>query len=177
MCKHIAVFITLVRTTRVREVRFSAIIRKNCQEENQRRKKCDDNRTDWPPDQPARALAHENAEQSVNHSTKYEARLIANPRQQDETCKKRADRCPRCVEKSRDSGAVHPIFHCGLNRCGNGWKKNSREKSDGQHQRYRKQRDLIPGGETKSASSRFHDFARKEQIRQKRCNRRQQQQN
>src|SRR6267142_3011656 len=164
MCKHIAVFINLVRATRVREVRFSAVIRKNCQEEDHRRTKCDNNQPDWPPDRPGRALAHENAEQSVNHSAKYEAPLIANAGQQDETCKKWADRRPCCVEKSRDSGAVHPIFHCGLNRCSNEWKQDSREKRDGKHQRKREQRDMVPGGETKSASGRFHYFARKEQI-------------
>ena len=151
-------------TSRMGEVHLVAVIGKNCQEKDHRCTKCDDNQTDRPPDRPVSALAHENAEQSVNHSAKYEAPLIADAGQQDETCKKWADRRPCCVEKSGDSGAVHPIFHCGLNRCSNGWKQDSREKSDGEHQRYREQRDLVQGGETKRASGRFHYLARKEQI-------------
>src|SRR4029453_8230051 len=85
---HIPPVVHLERMGRMCEMHFSAPVWKYCQKDNHRDPEPNEKRA---PQRPSCAFGHEDAEQSVTGYAEHETPLIADARQQNEACKKRAN--------------------------------------------------------------------------------------
>src|SRR5215211_9004057 len=154
--QQLSLVLHFVRTTRMREMRLSASIRKNCQEQNQNDPETKQNRggnivlwtaRQYPrPPQDGLAVASfqsgarslhckggHDAHQRIACSARDETPLIPDAWQKNETCQERTERSAHRIKQGRDRGAVHPVIHSGLHAYGDRWKQNSRDEGDREH--------------------------------------------
>src|SRR6476619_1971636 len=114
--------VPFVWAARMSEVCFGASIWKKYKAKEQ----CDPKRNPydlfWPPRRPEYAFSDDDAKQTIRGSTANETRLVAERRQQDESCDQRPDRRPTRIHHSSDSCAIHPVRHLNLNASDNGRK-------------------------------------------------------
>ena len=120
-----ALIVPFVWTTRMFEMRFGASIREKYKTKEQCDPKRDQHDPGWPAQRPECAFGNDDAKQSIAGSTANETRLVAERRQQDESCDQRTDRRATRIQESSDSSAIHPVCHLSLNASDNGRKHHA----------------------------------------------------
>ena len=141
-------------------MRFGASIWEKYKTKNQYGPKRNEDDPDWPAQRPGCAFGDDDAKQSIRGSAANETRLVAERRQQDESCDQRTDRRATRIQQSSDPSAIHPVPHTRLELSGNGRKHHPGKKRYREHQGDTQNRDLPPA-KVEDTGRRADQFARK----------------
>ena len=129
-----ALIVRFVWTARMFEMRFGASIWETYKAKEQCDPKRNQHDPGWPAQRAECAFGDDDAKQSIRGRTANETRLVAERRQQDESCDQRTDRRATRIQQSSDSSAVHPVRHLNLNASDNGRKHHPGQKRYREHQ-------------------------------------------
>src|SRR3954453_14138247 len=118
--------VPFVWTARMLEMRLGASIGKKYKAKDQSDPKRNQENPGWTAQRPHCTVADDDAKKTIRGSTANETRLVAERRQQNESCDQWTDRCATRVQESSDSSAIHPVRHLNLNASDNGRKHHPR---------------------------------------------------